>query len=192
MIFNLTTAQRPDGSSWPLTHETRVILRFTIIIICGEETQHLLWIWHHDSTEVTWWTYWHIDLFYAFVLITLYVFFCFMFICSSCVWMCSGDDSDLTSTFSSLDLLLNIGKMFFQLHCLPQWFSTFLGSCTPCTFLMDPESKIETLKDNWPSALSSATLSRGIMGGEVWMPDLYHRRSTMRKTVLRMNIRKKC
>lgn len=40
------------------------------------------------------------------------------------------------------------------------------------------------IKDNWPSPAKSPPLSRGIMGGEVWMPDLYHRRSTIRKTAL--------
>lgn len=37
---------------------------------------------------------------------------------------------------------------------------------------------------HWPSAAISAPRSRGMMGGEVWMPDLYHKRSTRRKTAL--------
>lgn len=39
--------------------------------------------------------------------------------------------------------------------------------------------------NNWPSPTTSAPLSRGIIGGDVWMPDLYHRRRTKRKTALR-------
>lgn len=43
------------------------------------------------------------------------------------------------------------------------------------------------MKDHWP--LLANSLSRGIMGGDVWMPDLYHRRSTILRIALEMNER---
>lgn len=43
--------------------------------------------------------------------------------------------------------------------------------------------------DHWPSPTNSAPLSRGIIGGEVRMPDLYRRRSTVRRIALEVNVR---
>lgn len=42
----------------------------------------------------------------------------------------------------------------------------------------------------WPS-VNSALLSRGIMGGEVWMPDLYHKRRIKRSTALKTQVERR-
>lgn len=44
-------------------------------------------------------------------------------------------------------------------------------------------------KENGPSSVKSTPRSSGIMGGEVWRPDLLRRSSTRRKTALNIRVR---